>query len=235
SSKDAPVPVVPERAKAGDLVDLKPCTYKAGDKEYSADCGTLVVPENRSDPNSRLIALPVIRVRALSASPAEPIFFLIGGPGGSKMHFQELEGLVDRQDFVQVGYRGVDGSVVLDCPEIADAVRKAPTDMLGDATLQSYSDASARCARRLQAEGVDLAGYTMTEVIDDMEAARVALGYNRINLLGESYGTRLEMIYEWMHPKSLHRAIMAAVNPPGHFLWEPGAIDAQLADYAKLC
>ncbi len=36
-SKDDPGPVVPEGAKAGDLVDLKSCTYKAGDVEYSAD------------------------------------------------------------------------------------------------------------------------------------------------------------------------------------------------------
>src|SRR5262249_25157567 len=99
----------------------------------------------------------------------------------------------------------------------------------------SYSEASARCADRLEAEGLDLASYTMTEVIGDMEAARAALGYDRINLLGESYGTRLEMIYELMHPDSLHRVIIVAVNPPGHFLWEPGTVDAQLGDYAQLC
>lgn len=234
-SEEAPISVVPEGAHAGDLVDLQPCAYKAGETEYSADCGTLVVPENRSDPDSRLIALPVIRVRALSDSPAEPIFFLQGGPGGSNQHFSYLEGLVNDHDFVQVGYRGVDGSVVLDCPEIAEAVRNGPGAVLDDASLDGYADASARCAARFEAEGVDLSGYTMTEVIDDMEAARVALSYDRINLLGESYGTRLEMIYEWMYPESLNRVIMVAVNPPGHFIWEPDAIDAQLEDYAKLC
>ena len=161
-SKDAPVPVVPEGAQAGDLVGLQPCTYKAGEKEYSADCGTLVVPENRSDPDSRLIALPVIRVRALSNDPSEPIFYLQGGPGGTNQHFQYLEGLVDHRDFVQVGYRGVDGSVILDCPEISEAIRNASGGVLSDAALDSYTEAGARCAARLEAEGVDLAGYTMT-------------------------------------------------------------------------
>lgn len=42
-SKDAPIPVVPEGAQAGELVNLQPCAYKAGETEYSADCGTLVV------------------------------------------------------------------------------------------------------------------------------------------------------------------------------------------------
>jgi len=235
SSKEAPIPVVPEGAQAGDMIDLKPCTYEASKIKYAADCGTLVVPENRSNPNSRLIALPVIRVRALDGGHAEPIFFLLGGPGHSNMHFQNLEGLVDLHDFVQVGYRGVDGSVVLDCPEISEAIRNAPGGLLSDAALQGYTEASTRCAGRLQAEGVDLAGYTIAETIDDMEAARVALGYNRIDLLGESYGTRPVMIYEWMYPESLHRVVMAAVNPPGHFLWEAANIDAQIKDYADLC
>jgi pimeloyl-ACP methyl ester carboxylesterase len=234
-AKDVPVPVAPEGAQAGDLVDLQPCMYKAGDTEYSADCGTLVVPENRSKTDSRLIALPVIRVRALSDSPAEPIFFLQGGPGGSNVQFEYLEGLVDQHDFVQVGYRGVDGSVVLDCPEISESIRNAPGDLLSDVALQGYSEASTRCAERLLAEGIDLAGYTINETIDDVEAARIALGYGRINLLGESYGARLEMIYEWMYPDSLQRVVIVAVNPPGHLLWKANDIDEQIADYAQLC
>jgi pimeloyl-ACP methyl ester carboxylesterase len=232
--KEAPI-TVPAGAQAGDLVDLEPCTYEANDVEYAADCGTLVVPENRSDPDSRLIALPVIRVRATGGNPSESIFYLQGGPGGSNMHFQYLGDVVENHDFVQVGYRGVDGSVVLGCPEISDAIRIAPGGLLSDAALASYTEAGAACAGRLQAEGVDLAGYTITETIDDMEAARVALGYERINLLGESYGTRLQMIYEWMYPDSLFRVVMIAVNPPGHFLWEAEAIDAQIEDYAGLC
>ncbi len=233
SSEEEPI-TVPAGAQAGDLVDLEPCTYEAGDVDYPADCGTLVVPENRADPNSRLIALPVIRVRATGGNPAEPTFYFTGGPGASNMHFQYLEGLVDDHDFVQVGYRGVDGSEVLDCPEISEAIRNA-RDLLSDEALESYTAAGARCAGRLQAEGVDLAGYTIAETIDDNEDARVALGYDRINLLGGSYGSRVEMIYEWMYPNSLHRVAMIAVNPPGHFLWDAEVIDAQIEDYAGLC
>jgi pimeloyl-ACP methyl ester carboxylesterase len=234
SPKEAPI-TVPEGAQAGDLVGLEACTYEANDVEYAADCGTLIVSENRGDPNSRLTALPVIRVRATGGNPAEPIFYLQGGPGGSNIHFQYLGDVVENHDFVQVGYRGVDGSAVLDCPEISDAIKNAPGGLLSDAALESYTKAGTACAGRLQAEGVDLAGYTITETIDDMEAARVALGYDRINLLGESYGTRLQMIYEWMYPDSLFRVVMLAVNPPGHFLWEAEVIDAQIEDYAGLC
>jgi pimeloyl-ACP methyl ester carboxylesterase len=232
-AKEAPV-TVPAGAKAGDLVGLEPCTYEANKVEYDADCGTLVVPENRSDPDSRLIALPVIRGRAPGDNPAEPIFYFSGGPGTSNLHFQHLEDVIETHDFVLVGYRGVDGSVVLDCPEISAAVRGARV-LLSDEALEGYTAAGASCAGRLQAEGVDLAGYTLTETIDDNEDARLALGYERISLLGGSYGTRLEMIYEWMYPDSLHRVVMLAVNPPGHFVWDAEIIDEQIEDYARLC
>src|SRR4029453_14297610 len=49
---------VPSGAKAGDLF-LHDCDYATEDGGYAADCGTLVVPENRHTPHSRLIALPV--------------------------------------------------------------------------------------------------------------------------------------------------------------------------------
>jgi hypothetical protein len=49
SAKQAPI-TVPANAQAGDLVGLEPCTYEAHDIKYDADCGTLVVPENRNDP-----------------------------------------------------------------------------------------------------------------------------------------------------------------------------------------
>src|SRR5262245_36716616 len=61
-----PVPV-PAGAKGGDLI-LHPCRYQTESGSAAADCGTLVVPENRANPRSRLIALPVARVRARSGA-----------------------------------------------------------------------------------------------------------------------------------------------------------------------
>jgi hypothetical protein len=65
-SKGTPT-TVPENARAGDLVDMKDCIFEAKDAEYKADRGTLIVPENRGDPGSRLIALPITRIRAADA------------------------------------------------------------------------------------------------------------------------------------------------------------------------
>jgi len=75
SGKEAPISV-PAGAQAGDFVDMQTCMYEAGNMKYTADCGTLVVPENRRKLNSRLIALPVIRVHSTGNNPTEPIFSL---------------------------------------------------------------------------------------------------------------------------------------------------------------
>jgi pimeloyl-ACP methyl ester carboxylesterase len=224
---------VPSGAHAGDLI-LKPCSYGTERGSYPADCGTLVVPENRGDPHSRLIALPVTRIRARSAHPGTAIFRLEGGPGVTNMQFSKASRFADDHDVVLVGYRGVDGSSVLDCPEVV-SVLKHSADMLGTKAFRAKSDAFRSCADRLRADGVDLAGYTLPERIDDFEAARRALGYRRIDLISESAGTRTAMIYSWRHPKSIERSVMIGVNPPGHFLWNPQTTDAQIRQYAALC
>ena len=224
---------VPEGAEAGDLI-LEPCSYDAEDGALDADCGTLVVPENRADPGSRLIALPVTRIRSTGANPTEPIFRLEGGPGVTNLTFAEASRLTDGHDVVLVGYRGVEGSSVLDCPEVVSAL-KSSADLVEEETFERSAEAIADCAQRLTDEGVDLDGYSLPQRVDDLEAVRIALGYERINLVSESVGTRTAMIYGWRYPEALHRSAMIAVNPPGHFMWDPETIDDLLARYGELC
>jgi hypothetical protein len=92
---------LPAGAKAGDL-KLQPCVYRSepDGKDYGADCGLLVVPENRRAAASRLIALPVIRIRATVAGPAEPIFTFQGGPGASNAINFSIGGLLAHHDVV---------------------------------------------------------------------------------------------------------------------------------------
>jgi pimeloyl-ACP methyl ester carboxylesterase len=224
---------VPKGALAGDLL-LHPCTYSTEDGSYAADCGTLVVPENRADPQSRLIALPVTRIRSLSDQPAEPVFWLKGGPGLTNTELPWANRFAEDRDVVLVGYRGVDGSQVLDCPEVESAVKHS-TDILGKKFFDSYAAGFRNCAARLTDEGVDLAGYTLAQRVDDFEAVRKALDYDRIDLLSESVGTRTAMVYAWRYPESIHRSVMMSVNPPGHFLWDPETTNELIGRYSDYC
>ncbi|HUQ61601.1 alpha/beta hydrolase [Lentzea sp.] len=224
---------VPGGAAAGSLT-TQPCDFDTESGAVAADCGTLVVPENRRDPASDLIALPVTRIRATTPNPGAPVFRLGGGPGATNTAFPEAGRLTGAGDVVLVGYRGVDGSRRLDCPEVAAAMRAG--DGLTDAkTLPATTKAFELCAKRLTGDGVDLTGYSITQRVEDLEAAREALGYERINLLSSSAGTRTAMVYSWRHPEALHRSVMVSVNPPGHLFWDPRTTDSQFAQYADLC
>src|SRR5438034_3302661 len=224
---------VPSGAHAGQL-KLHPCHYATENGSYRADCGTLVVRENRHKARSRLIALPVTRIRVRSAKPGVPIFRLEGGPGLTNMEFSKASRFADEHDVVLVGYRGVDGSVRLDCPEVESALKHS-TDFLGQKSFRAYGDAFRACAHRLTADGIDLSRYGLAQQVDDLEAGRIALGYKPIDLLSESAGTRTAMIYSWRFPRSIHRSVMLGVNPPGNFLWNAQATDEQIRKYSALC
>jgi pimeloyl-ACP methyl ester carboxylesterase len=135
-----------------------------------------------------------------------------------------------------VGYRGVEGTVKLACPELG-RLMKAHTgkDLFSEEAQAQYQALANKCAAGFQAAGIDLSGYTIPDVIQDMEAARIALGYDKIDLFSESYGTRVAQIYAYMHPEVMHRVVQIGVNTPGHFLYSPSTIDEQIRYLSKLC
>ncbi len=238
SAPAAAAEAVPPDVQSGNLTGLKKCEYKApgGNTKYSAECGTLAVPENWHVSGSRLIALPVVRIPANGPNPSEPIFWLVGGPGGTNLSWSPPAWLLQKHDVVLVGYRGVDGSVVLSCPEITSRQKiHLGKDLWSEQASAEYAAGVKQCAARFQAAGVDLSGYSIPGVVGDMEAARIALGYNKINLFSESYGTRVAEIYAYLHPDSLHRLVLIGVNTPGHFLFYPDILDRQIEYLSKLC
>lgn len=122
---------LPEDMPAGDLL-LEPCEIEIKGQNYEAECGYLTVPENRNDPHTRLIRLPVTRIIATGEGSRTAIFHLEGGPGQSNMPGRPSLSLLENHDYVLIGYRGVDGDVKLDCPEVADAITGVGSDLLSD-------------------------------------------------------------------------------------------------------
>lgn len=227
-------PSLPTTLTKPHTLPLKRSTIKIEGQPVAVERGMLRVPENRSKAEARAIEIPIVRYRSRSDRPADPIFWLDGGPGMSNLSFKPPLKLLDNHDVVLVGYRGADGSSILKCPEIARALKGVGGDVLNAASRANLQRAVARAAQNLSASGVDLEGYTIPEVVGDLETAREALGYDRVNLLSGSYGTRVAQIYAYLHPDQITRSIMIGVNPPGHFVWTPDAVDAKLADFAAV-
>ncbi len=60
---------------------IKPYTFENDKKEkVDAEFGTLLVPENRSKPDSNLIELAFVRFKSTAKNPGPPIVYLAGGP-----------------------------------------------------------------------------------------------------------------------------------------------------------
>jgi len=212
------------RAEVGDLV-LSQGTL--GDRE--ADFGALIVPESRHGAYGRRIELPVVRIHAQGPKPSEPVSLFKGGPGLTNIKPDHVpDWLLEAHDVVMVGYRGIDGSVSLQSPEL-NAALKSPTDPLSVAGLQQAGQSLTQTAGRLRREGIDLGAYSVLNVVDDVEDARVALGHERVHLSGGSYGGAVAYAYFVRYPERVARAILSeAAFPFNVGLTEPGQVDSKL-------
>ena len=238
STKPGPAIADLSGAMVGDLSEMLPCKFTPeGDNvEVDALCGTLTVPENWKDENSPLISLPVVKIPSTTANPVEPIFYLKGGPGFSNLAWNPPAWILENHDVIMVGYRGVDGSVALDCPEVdAVARRTFGNDLFSEDAKKQFAKAVQQCITHLTDSGIDLSGYTVSGVIEDIEAARIALGYEKINLYSRSYGTRIAQLYAHRHPNTLHRIVMIGLNTPGRFIYNRDDFDLMLRELSELC
>lgn len=217
-------------------IAFAPCgdEVKAVEVRQHGLCGTITVPEDRAKPKGRKLQLPIIKVRALTAARGAPILVLNGGPGASNLPgglwFKAIHA---QHDVYFIGYRGADGSTVLKCPEVSAAMVAQP---LGSAaSTPALSTATQNCAQRLSASGIDLRKYTIFDVVDDLEAVSNRLGLTKVNLVSESYGTRVAQFYARRHPKRIERSVMLGANPPGHFVFSAEVNDKVITRLAAIC
>ena len=110
--------------------------------------------------------------------------------------------------------RGVGFSGAIDCPDYGDLGYNILDDNLDFADIiQMTNDALLTCRERYVAEGINLAAYTSSENASDVADLVAALGYEQVNLLGISYGTRLGLTIMRDHPQIVRSAILDAVVP----------------------
>ncbi len=180
-------------------IKLEPCTIGAA----SANCGTYRVYENRSANSGRQIDLKIAVLPATTDRvEPDPLFYFAGGPGGAatdvapmlKTEFSELN---KTRDIVLIDQRGTGGSNLLMCPK-----PDKPFDVTDAAALSAYAQA---CMNNLDA---DPRWYTTRAYVDDVNEVRQALGYDKINISGGSYGGTVVQVYLQQHPDTVRAALI---------------------------
>jgi pimeloyl-ACP methyl ester carboxylesterase len=196
-------------AGQGRRVALKPCRLEGVGRQ--ALCGTYEVWEDRAAKQGRKVPLRVVVVPALAASPeADPLVLLAGGPGQAASKVARavmpvLDRIQRTRDIVFVDQRGTGDSRPLECEPVPP---DAPLSRQFDDTFpeQAYREC-------LAGYDADVRLYTTPIAMDDLDEVRAALGYEKLNLWGVSYGTRAALVYLRQHPERVRTVILDGVAP----------------------
>lgn len=192
-------------------------------KGVRVECAKLRVPVDRSRPGGRTIEIAVSRIPATGGKPRGSLVVNPGGPGGTGTDFAvAVAGRASKRvraayDIVGFDPRGTGGSAPMSCaPGYFDPVRRdynprTPEDF-------SYWKKRARAyAAACHAKYGDLLDHLKsTDTVADMESLRKALGDNKLNFYGVSYGTYLGGVYATLHPRRVGRMVLDSnVSPTG--------------------
>lgn len=209
--------------------------------ERKGELGQLKVPARRAQPAAGSIELAVVRLASTTATPGDPIVFLMGGPGiGASVmgrvppYAQLFERLRTASDVILLDQRGTGlSSPSLDCP-----AREKPLDAGAFETRASLLAAMRTeleaCLAALRGKAIDAAAYTSPESAADVSDLRRALGVRRLQLLGYSYGTELALTVIREHRDDVSRAVLAGVRGPDHSVKLPSVFDLKLRQIGRL-
>ena len=209
-------------ARIGEL-KTKTLSYQTiGGETAKYQTGTFYVKENRSNPDSRVIGIGFSRFPSIN-SKTLPIFFLPGGPGSSFLESVPpfihrsggpllAEEMLGHCDLVFLDQRGFSkrGAMLDDRAFKPDLVRP-------DATLEDriaeFRRFSLEVVERYAETEVDLRGYSVLECVDDVNELRQLLGYEKIILCGQSFGSQWSFGVMKKYPDTVERALLTGIEP----------------------
>ncbi|MEY3516828.1 MAG: hypothetical protein RIS67_1045, partial [Pseudomonadota bacterium] len=221
-------------------IRFAPCTLAKGTESLMAYCGTLQVPENHDAPDGRKITLAISWLPASGEAEPDPIFMLAGGPGqAARGSFPMLSGAFaearKKRNIILLDQRGTGDSNPLKC--VNEQGESAVVDD-EDYTADAATDFAKRCAAQFEGK-VDVAQFSSSDAIRDLDAARKALGAEQINLIGISYGTRMAQLYGKRYPQHTRTITIDGIAPLESVLGQDHAknlessLDLQFAQCAK--
>jgi pimeloyl-ACP methyl ester carboxylesterase len=196
------------------------CPFK-GDFDYEPgeiECGFIAVPENRDDPDSRIIRLHFVRIAATgeeSEVRSDPVIYLTGGPGaGVNSYVKRLKdhAIVEQRDLYILEQRGIGASGNL-CPDFGLTERALTHSGDIEEAQRNATEVTRNCFEVAQAAGVDLTGYNTVENARDVKALRQALGFEQWNVWGISYGSHLGQMLALQDPEGIRALVIDAIVP----------------------
>ncbi len=225
--------------KPGDL-RVAPFKLQAGNESVEAELGHLVVKENREESKSNLIEIAFVRIKSTAERPGPPVIYLDGGPGSSAInlarapeYFRAFMKLREVGDVILLDQRGVGRSQ----PTLMRiSANPLPLDFFSDSRVahRVFEERVREAVDFFRGKGIDLLAYNTRESAHDVDDLRKALGADRVNLVGFSYGTHLGLAAIRYHGDRLNRVALIGTEGQNHTHKLPSTSDGMLRQLAKL-
>ncbi len=205
---------------------LESCSIPAIEGEVR--CGIYEVFEDRARKTGRTIGIQVVVLRALEPSgKLDPIVLVAGGPGQAAIDLASVFNrryahLRRHRDILLIDQRGTGGSNRLSCDT---PLPRGPGSLFGNLFPADHVD---NCRQRLESHA-DLRFYTTPLAADDMDEIREWLGYEKLNLIGGSYGTRFVQVYLRRYNRRVRTAVLNGVVPIHRNIYLHGATNLEQA------
>lgn len=219
---------------------FEPTKLEAGGRAFEGERGHLIVRENRQKPDSNLIELVFVRFKSTSDRPAYPVVYLDGGPGSSAIglsgnpdYMHAFQTLREVGDVILLDQRGVGRSR----PNLTfRASESLPTDVFADreVALRAFKERAKSATEHFRSRGIDILAYNSVESANDVDDLRKALGAEKLNLVGFSYGTHLGLACIRYHGKNLNRVVLVGTEGPDHTEKLPSTSDASIRRLSAL-
>ena len=213
-----------------------------------AECATVPVPLDYANPNGAQISLALDRHRATGTREGA-LLINPGGPGASGVDGLETvlgilsPAVLAHFDIIGFDPRGVARSAPIRClsgPELDQYYHLDPAPST-DAGFQALVDAARRFDQACQANsGAILAHVGTVDAARDMEQIRVAIGADKLNYFGFSYGTLLGATYAEEFPDHIRAMVLDGAIDPAQdattlTIAQSGAFNAELDAFFADC
>jgi pimeloyl-ACP methyl ester carboxylesterase len=192
--------------------------------QLSFECAAVSVPLDYADPSGNQIQLVLLRIHdGNDTSPIGSLLVNPGGPGGSGVELalgllKKLPAtILAHFDLVGFDPRGVGLSSPIDCLSDSEQDQfdaESPNVLTAAGFAQAKSAAQQYAAKCNSKYGADLSQYETVQTARDMDQIRQAVGDDKLNYLGFSYGTELGAQYLHLFPHTVRVAVLdGAVDP----------------------
>lgn len=219
---------------------FEPTKAEVGGQVYEGERGHLIVRENRKNLKSNLIELVFVRLKSTSDKPGYPTVYLDGGPGSAATNLASIpdymrafQKLREVGDVILLDQRGVGRSR----PNLTFLARESlPTDVFADrqVALQAFKERAKMAADHFRSQGIDILAYNSAESAHDVDDLRKALGAEKVNLVGFSYGTHLGLACIRYHGKNVNRVVLIGTEGPDHTDKLPSTSDTSIKRLAGI-